>query len=142
MREARAVVRPTGVGGSAPSTDSGQGESRETAELIAVILGGSDYHATLAALAMRYLKAGMADGQAVLTLRGIMLAVPEERRDLKDGTLQPGRWQSRYDDIPRAVSTARAKIDEAQKPSPALDVSSVPAQPADLWRASGTGIPA
>ncbi|WP_431266836.1 DUF3987 domain-containing protein [Dankookia sp. P2] len=113
LREARAVVRPTGAGASAPLTDSGHGESRETAELIAAILSGSDYHAPLVALAMRYLKAGMPDGQAVQTLRGFMLAVPERLRDLKDGTVQPGRWQARSDDIWRTVSTARAKLGEA-----------------------------
>ena len=41
-----------------------------------------------------------------------MLAIPEAERDLKDGDHQPGRWQARYDGIPRAVSTARAKCGE------------------------------
>ena len=59
---------------------------------------------------MRYLKGGMADAQAVLTLQGIMLGVPEPTRDIKDGVVHPFRWQARYDDIRRAVSTARAEI--------------------------------
>ena len=86
------------------------GEERETAELVRQVLAGEDYHTPLAALAMRLLKGGTPDGQAVLLLRGFMQAVPEDRRDLKEGGMQPGRWQVRYDDIPRAVSTARAKL--------------------------------
>lgn len=102
------------VGGAAFKAPS-VGEPRDTAELISAITTGTDYHAPLTALAMRYLKAGMADAQVVLTLRGLMAAVPQERRDTKDGLLHSGRWQSRYDDIPRAVSTARREIDEAAK---------------------------
>jgi sorbitol/mannitol transport system permease protein len=52
------------------------GEARDTAVLIQHILTAADYHAPLAALAMRYLKGGMAPAQVVLTLRGLLLAVP------------------------------------------------------------------
>ncbi len=97
--------------GEKAQEEPGKGEPRETAELIAAILTGADYHAPIAALAMRYLKGGMSDAQAVLTLRGIMQGVPEALRDTKDGVIQKGRWQARYDDIPRAVSTARLEID-------------------------------
>jgi hypothetical protein len=62
---------------------------------------------------MRFLKGGTPDPQAVLMLRGIMQGVPAAVRDAKDGAIQEGRWQSRYDDIPRAVSTARAEIGNA-----------------------------
>ncbi len=89
------------------------GEERETAELVQEMLRGRDYHAPLAALAMRFLKSGMPDAQAVLVLRGVMGGVPPECRDTKDGVTQPGRWQARFDDIPRAVSTARAKLGAA-----------------------------
>ena len=95
---------------AAPGGDTG--ESRATADLIQAILAGADYHRPIAALAMRFLKAGVPDGQAVLVLRGIMAAVPPALRDLKAGVVEPGRWQSRYDDIPRAVSTARMKLGE------------------------------
>jgi hypothetical protein len=37
--------------------------------------------------------------------------VPEAIRDIKDGVAHPLRWQARYNDIPRAVSTARAELD-------------------------------
>ena len=59
---------------------------------------------------MRFLKGGMPEKQAKLVLEGAMLAVPDHLRDLKNSATQDGRWQSRYDDIPRAISTARAKI--------------------------------
>lgn len=88
----------------------GTGEARDTAELVRQVLTGNDYHGPLTVLAMRLLKGGMQDGQAVLTLRGIMQAVPEAQRDLKEGGMEPGRWQARYNDIPRAVSTARGKL--------------------------------
>jgi hypothetical protein len=100
----------TCAGSAEPRRPSG--EERETAELVSKVLTGAEYHAPLVALSMRYLKGGMADAQAVMTLRGIMRAVPEEWRDRKDGKALPGRWQARYDGIPRAVSTARAKLGE------------------------------
>ena len=91
------------------------GEPRETAELVAAILTGADYHAPITALAMRFLKGGTPDAQVVLILRGIMHGVPKAIRDTKDGIVQADRWQARYDDIPRAVSTARAAIDSEAK---------------------------
>jgi RecA-family ATPase len=93
------------------------GEERDTAELIGTILSGADYHAPIAALAMRYLKRGMSGAQVVITLRGIMQAVPANLRDLKGGLIQPSRWQSRYDDITRAVATAQQKIGPADNPN-------------------------
>lgn len=110
------------------------GENRDTAALVAEIASGRDYHAPITALAMRYLKAGMLDAQVVLTLRGFMQAVPEQLRDIKDGTESPERWQARYDDIPRAVSTAREKIDAEAKdwgePQP-IKVELLPVDPFD-----------
>ena len=53
------------------------GEARDTSVLIQQILTAADYHAPLVALAMRYLKGGMAPAQVVLTLRGLLLAVPD-----------------------------------------------------------------
>ena len=114
LQEAAAVAGVGGFAGSgakeAPTT--GTGEARATAELIRAVMTAEGYHAPLAALAMRYLKGGMPDAQTVLTLQGFMLAVPVEQRDAAGGTVQHGRWQSRFGDIPRAVQTARAKIGE------------------------------
>ena len=96
----------TAHGGAQPEI----GEARDTSVLIQQILTAADYHAPLVALAMRYLKGGMTPAQVVLTLRGLLLAVPEAQRDIKDGSTLPGRWQARYDDTPRAVSTACRKL--------------------------------
>lgn len=93
------------------------GESRRTDELVEAILSGRDYHAPLVAMAMRFQKAGMPDAQVASVLRGFMQAVPSDRRDVKDGVSEPGRWQARYNDIPRAVSTGRAKLGS---PSPQI----------------------
>src|SRR5262249_10211725 len=89
----------------------------ETAELIAAIVRGENYHAPIASLAMWYLNGGMADAQTVQALRGIMLAVHPAQRDFKDGVWHKDRWRSRYDDIPRVVATARAKINPPPGPS-------------------------
>jgi len=86
------------------------GEARDTSALIRQILTAAEYHAPLVTLAMRYLKAGMAPAQVVLTLRGLLLAVPEAQRDIKDGPAVPGRWQARFNDTPRAVTTACRKL--------------------------------
>lgn len=88
------------------------GEARKTAELVRAIMAAEDYHRPLAALAMRFLKGGTLDAQVVSILQGIMLAVPVVERDIKNGKIEPGRWQARFNDIPRAVSTARAKAGE------------------------------
>jgi len=118
----------------------GEGEARAMSALVREVLTASDYHGPLVSLAMRYLKAGMPDGQAVETLRGVMLAVPDAGRDSKDGTVQRGRWQSRYDDIPRAVSTARAKLGAAKAvPAPEPESMAGLVNPADL---QGTEPPA
>jgi P4 family phage/plasmid primase-like protien len=78
-----------------------------------LILTGAEFHAPIVALAMRYLRGGMSDAQVVLTLRGLLDAVPEDRRDVKDGAPQPWRWRSRYDDVPRIVASARGKMNGA-----------------------------
>ncbi|WP_372624324.1 DUF3987 domain-containing protein [Falsiroseomonas sp.] len=118
LQEAWHAANPESGGkqsaGSKAGSSGSTGETRSTDQLIAAILTGADYHAPITALAMRYLKGGMADAQVVLTLRGFMEAVPEERRDLKDGVMHAGRWVSRYQDIPRAVSTARLELGEAK----------------------------
>jgi hypothetical protein len=118
LQEAAAVARLTDAPNGPGAPPEGTGEARETAELVRAVLAAEDYHTPLAALAMRFLKGGMPDAQAVTVLRGLMQAVPEAKRDLKDGTALPGRWLLRYDDIPRAISTARAKIGERPAATP------------------------
>ena len=115
--DAAGTSRPTGSSDGGAEF-AGEGEPRNTADLIAAVLTADDYHAPLVALAMRYLRGGMPDAQTVLTLRGVMLAVPTGIRNMKEGAVQTGRWQARYDDIPRMVSTARAKCGEPTDDTP------------------------
>ena len=62
---------------------------------------GKDLHATIARLAMKMLRGGTPEPIAVQMLRGLMDASQAPRDN---------RWQSRYADIPRAVSTASGKL--------------------------------
>jgi putative DNA primase/helicase len=122
LNKLRAAVekRPSanGANQSRSSTAPAEESTEQTAALIATVLRGENYHDPIAKLSMRYLMAGMADPYAVETLRGIMLAVDPGRRDYKNGLLHKDRWLSRYNDITRAVSTARSKIAE---PAPSSD---------------------
>jgi hypothetical protein len=77
-------------------------DAAETADLIAGIIDGSNYHEALATLASRLLGQGMFAGAVTNLLRQLMEHRPENERD--------ARWQSRYDDIPRAVRTAEEKF--------------------------------
>jgi hypothetical protein len=81
------------------------------AKLIREILTSESYHEPLVRLAMMMLVAGLNDGAAVNMLRGLMRSANGEHDE---------RWKVRFDDVERAVSTAREKIDEASAPpSPA-----------------------
>jgi hypothetical protein len=92
---------------------------QSTSSLIQQLLTGDAMHAPLVALAYRYLKSGMSDAQAVLTLRGFMEAVPLPLRDRPE---QPARWEGHYKDIPRTVRTAREKIEIEGGSTPATPI--------------------
>jgi hypothetical protein len=79
--------------------------AEEWGELIGQVLSGESYHHPLNQLAMKVLKAGKSDAAAVNMLSGLMTATTD-RHD--------ARWKTRYDDIPRAVKTARDKIGDAE----------------------------
>jgi len=131
---AAAMPTPTAGQAAATAAPAGEGEERDTAALICAVLSGDELHAPIVALAMRLLRGGTADAQAVTVLRGVLLAIPEAARDMKEGTAQPGRWQSRYDDVPRAVRTARAKIGQpaATTPDASPAPGAWPQQPLDF----------
>jgi hypothetical protein len=76
-------------------------------EQIRSIISGNDYHGTIASLAMKFQLTGMKDAAAVELLRSLMESSAAPRDD---------RWQARYAEIPRAVSTAREKIGERLLP--------------------------
>jgi hypothetical protein len=93
-------------GGKAEPLDEHQGNAEPTDGLVGQILTGASYHGPLTAMAWRYAQDGMQGGKIVLTLRGLMKAVPVDRRDGGE----PGRWQARYNDVPRIVRTAEDKL--------------------------------
>jgi DNA polymerase III delta prime subunit len=79
----------------------GQADGADWAGLIAKVLSGDSYHEPLIRMAAKMLAAGTSDGAAVNHLRALMEASTGPRDD---------RWRARYDDIPRAVRTAREKF--------------------------------
>jgi hypothetical protein len=90
--------------------DYEQQEGGETATLIHLVLTSESYHEPLTRLAARFLGARMVDGAVVNALRGLMMnaAGPKD-----------ARWQQRYASIPRAVRTAREKINSGEWKDPA-----------------------
>jgi hypothetical protein len=73
--------------------------------VMAGILTGANYHNAIVMFAMKLLRVGTKDAAAVNLIRGLMKLSRGPRDD---------RWHARYNEIPRAVSTARAKIDTQQ----------------------------
>jgi len=71
--------------------------------LVDSVAQGRQLHDSLRDLAGKLIASGMDDGAAVNFLRALMEGSNAPRDD---------RWQARYDDIPRAVATAREKIGE------------------------------
>jgi hypothetical protein len=95
------------------------GEAADWASHVHSIITGDNYHAALVALAAKMLMAGMSDGAAVNLLRGIMDSSTAARDT---------RWDARFADIPRAVTSAREKFGAPSKPQ---------APPAKLLMPSG-----
>jgi AAA domain len=94
------------------------GEGTDWTLHIASILSGEGYHDALVRLAAKMLTAGTSDGGAVNLLRAIMESAAAPRDD---------RWEARYADIPRAVSTAREKFQAGEPKAPDDD--------SDVWDA-------
>jgi len=95
---------------SAPWLKGGNGENGATAsasnwgKLFTDIYTGADLHDSIRDLAMSFVAVGMSGAAAVARLRSVM----EESRAKQD---RSGDWQDRYDDIPRAVHSAQAKLE-------------------------------
>jgi hypothetical protein len=88
-------------------TKSDSETSDDWAQYVADIVSGKSFHAPLVVLAARLVGSGTYDGSAVKLLRALMEAAPEH---------DALRWQSRYDSIPRIVSSAREKYADDNKP--------------------------
>jgi RecA-family ATPase len=92
------------IGGRAETKNDGWNSDEQKPgnwdELIDGILSGAKLHDAITPLAAKLVAAGMMNGAAVNLLRAIVGAsvAPRDRR-----------WQQRYDEIPRAVSSAEAK---------------------------------
>ncbi len=102
-----------GVSAGAATSKVGEtfktGDSRDTDLIVRQMVTGDNYHQSVVTMSMRFLKGGMNDGQAVLVIRGLL----DASRDLLNNQddWDEARWQARYDYIPTAVSSARAKLD-------------------------------
>lgn len=94
MREAKAE-RPAAAGSGSAATGN--------AELVAAVLAGTELHDATRNLAFRMVDDGTAPAKVVEWLRGIMLSSAAR-------TSEPSRWQERFDDIPRLVRDAEAKL--------------------------------
>ena len=95
--------RPNGAGGAANAGADASTSKMPLDKAVDNILAGLDLHVSITSAATGLLGGGLGDGLAVKLLRTIMGASAAER----DTT----RWRTRYDYIPRAVSSARALID-------------------------------
>ena len=91
---------------------SGETSSNNWLELITAVLTAESYHDPLIRLASKLLATGMHDGAAVNLLRAWM----ETSAGPRDA-----RWQRRYNDIPRGISTAREKFGGQESEAPAVD---------------------
>lgn len=131
-----------------PAPSSGTGSSVQAGEMIANLIGPINersYHDSIVRMAASLISNGMFAGAAVEHLRDLMRmakpAGPEE---------EIRRWQSRYDEIPRAVDSAVAKYAPENRKPPTITVNlglagsdsepeSAPALASDLvpmdWRA-------
>ena len=92
---AQSTIERPAAGSPAPNSE---GDYRA---LVASVLRGELLHDSLTRLAGKMVGSGMHPGAVVMALRGMM-----------DATLAPhdDRWQARYDEIPRDVSSAEAKF--------------------------------
>lgn len=97
-----AAAPALGTGNGQADPDPG-GSAGDWGELIGNIVAGKELHASLTPLSMKMLRAGMMDAAAVRLLRGILDASSAAR---------DARWRARWNDIPRAVSSARQKLEE------------------------------
>ena len=78
------------------------GSSRSWGDCVNAILTGKALHDSLTVLAAKLVTAGMADPAAVGFLPALSLGSSQAAKD--------ERWRERYDEIPRAVRSARAKF--------------------------------
>ena len=91
------------VGNNRPAATNGerQGGQADWSWLIGNLWNGRELHDSSVVLASKLITSGMSDGAAVNMLRGLYESSGMPRDD---------RWQERYEDIPRAVASARRRF--------------------------------
>jgi hypothetical protein len=85
-----------------------QADPADWSELTGNIIAGRDLHLSITRLATKYVRSGMSAGAAVNQLRGLMEISQAKHQ-------RPDEWQSRYDDIPRAVESGEDFLIEQKK---------------------------
>jgi hypothetical protein len=96
-------------------------DSTDGGELTANIVTGKNLHDSILRLAASYIGSGMSASAAVNALRALM-NTSRSRQE------RPQEWESRYNDIPRAVTTAVGKYNPPPDPPP----KPLPAEPRTL----------
>jgi hypothetical protein len=86
-----------------PSADADEGPRTDWGEHLGNILRGEQLHKSLTEMAMKMIVSGMGRRAVVNYLRALMQQSKAPRDE---------RWQNRFDYIPRAVSSARKKLDK------------------------------
>ena len=119
MRPARREQPETTAESAAEAPQHERQDKRSTAELIANITLGRQFHPSIVPLAARWIGSGMHPGAVVNNVREFMEQVPPAQRDF--------RWQTRFDDVPRMVATAQEKYRSSEEQKPP-DI-----EPIDLW---------
>jgi len=121
---------------SASAIDVGGEQEDRLRDSVANILAGKGLHESINRMAASLVSSGAHGGSVVNTLRALMEASAAPR---------DGRWQDRYNDIPRAVSTAEEKFKrpEIARPAVVIDLDGViteaPAED-DLFIQAGEGM--
>jgi hypothetical protein len=85
------------------NSQASAGNPTDWGDLVSNIIAGRNLHLSVAKLAAKYVRSGMAKGAAVNQLRGLMEQSTARQQ-------RPQDWQTRYDDIPRAVDSAEQKF--------------------------------
>ena len=82
----------------------GGGGSQDWGWLVSNILNGHELHDSICPMAAKLAASGMSGGAAVNFLRGLLECSNASRDE---------RWQERYDEIPRAVASAKGKFGQS-----------------------------
>jgi hypothetical protein len=106
---------------AAPPTAQTHNASADPADwgaLAADIIAGRNLHLSTTKLAAKYVRSGMSKGAAVNSLRALMEQSAAKQQ-------RPDEWQSRYDDLVRAVDSAEQKFTASDNKTPPCSLDDV-----------------